>query len=287
MNQSTDLSDHSIGTLLAFGAQQLAGDPKLRLFESQVLLAHTLGKQRSFLHAWPEHVVLAGEAEAYIARLRRRKAGVPIAYLLGYREFWSRRFVVNESTLIPRPETELLVETALNVLPKDTPLHVADLGTGSGCIAISIALERPQCSVVATDISADTLATARTNAQLHQCDNLDLRLGDWLAPLHNEKFALIVSNPPYIAEQDWHVHHTDIAHEPRRALTSGPSGLTAIREICSLAPKFLHHRGALMIEHGFDQGPQVAQIFEQHHFQEVHTYQDHAAHPRVTVGTWL
>jgi len=252
--------------------------------EAELLLAHVLGRPRSWLYAHGDDEI----GEAVVARfaqlLARRKAGEPVAYLTGRRGFWRFDLQVGPETLIPRPETELLVELALGRLPLGVPCRVADLGTGSGAIALALAHERPDAHVVATDASAGALEVASASARALGLDNVTFRLGDWLAPLAGERYELIASNPPYIRDDDPHLGRGDLRFEPSSALASGCDGLDAIRVIAREAPAHLSPRGWLLVEHGWDQGEAVRALFEDAGLHEVETVRDLEARDRVTLG---
>jgi release factor glutamine methyltransferase len=214
----------------------------------------------------------------------RRAAGEPLAYLTGRREFWSLDLAVTPDVLIPRPETELLVELALQRIPRNVKVDIADLGTGSGAIALALAHERPLTRVLATDASAATLTVARDNAARLRNGNIEFAQGDWCAALGNRKFDLIVSNPPYIADKDAHLQQGDLRFEPRAALASGADGLDAIRVIVHGAPAHLKPGAWLMFEHGHEQGLAVRDLLEKSGFVEVFTERDLEGRERVTGG---
>jgi release factor glutamine methyltransferase len=252
--------------------------------DAAMLLAHVLGQPRSWLHAHGDDDVADAAAARYGELLARRMAGEPVAYLTGTRGFWRFDLRVTPDTLVPRPETERLVELALERLPADRPLRIADLGTGSGAIALALAGERPRSRVVATDASAAALAVARGNAEALAIGNVEFREGDWLAPLAGERFELIASNPPYIALGDPHLGEGDLRFEPARALSSGNDGLDAIRVIVSAAPAHLVAGGWLLLEHGWEQGDAVRGLMEQAGFSGVSTERDLERRERVTCG---
>jgi release factor glutamine methyltransferase len=224
------------------------------------------------------------ELLANIELMQRRLAGEPVAYLLGHRGFWTLDLAVSPATLIPRPETELLVELALARLPVDTALAVADLGTGSGAIALALASERPQVDVTATDLSAAALDMARGNAARNGLARVRFVQGAWFAPLQGMRFDLIASNPPYIASNDPHLQQGDLRHEPATALASGIDGLDDIRLIVADAGAHLLPGGWLLIEHGWDQGAEIRALFEHAGFEQVHTERDLEQRDRVTRG---
>lgn len=253
-------------------------------FEAELLLAHGLGRSRTWLYAHRDDRLPVAEAARCEALFARRAEGEPVAYLTGRRGFWAFDLRVTPQTLIPRPETERLVELALERAPPDRDLRIADLGTGSGAIALALAHERRRARVVATDISAGALEVARANARMLGLDDLDFRQGDWLAPLAGERFDLIVSNPPYIAEGDPHLRRGDLRHEPARALASGLRGLDAIAIIARDAPAHLHAGGWLLIEHGWEQGAAVRALLADAGFGDLSTERDLEGRDRVTIG---
>ncbi len=252
--------------------------------DAEPLLAHVLGRDRAWLFAHATDEVAADAAASFRALVGRRAAGEPVAYLTGRRGFWTLDLEVTADTLIPRPETELLVELALARIGPDRPARIADLGTGSGAIALALASERPAAAVVATDVAKATLAVAVRNAQAHGLDNVWFRRGDWAEALGHDRFDLIASNPPYIAEGDRHLGEGDLRHEPPRALSSGADGLEAIRTIVAAAPRHLVPGGWLLLEHGLEQGPAVRALLEQAGFIDVQTERDLEQRDRVTLG---
>lgn len=274
-----------IAYALSRAAEMLAAvsdDPRL---DAEILLAHITGKNRSHFRAWPEKE-LAPEDEAEFWRLvAQRREGVPIAYLTGMREFWSCEFQVSPAVLIPRPETETLVEWALSIVPPDRTAHILDLGVGSGAIAITLAVERPLARVTALDLSPAALAVAQRNAALHRAGNVRFLRSDWFAALSDdERFDLIVSNPPYIAETDPHLGRGDVRFEPPLALSSGPDGLNDIRRIVRQTPAHLACGGWLLIEHGYDQGEAVRDLLRQAGLVAVASHADLQGHDRVSGG---
>jgi release factor glutamine methyltransferase len=272
----------SIRTLLEQASSEL-GTESARL-DAEVLLASCLGKPRSYLHTWPERSIDQRELECFGQLLRRRARGEPVAHLTGEREFWSLPLAVTPDTLIPRPETETLVEQALDKLPPDTPLRVADLGTGSGAIALAIATERPRCEIIATDISEPALTVARHNAERLGLDNVRFIAGDWCESLPAGRFDVILSNPPYVAERDPHLDSGDVRFDPRQALVAGPEGMDALRLIARCANDHLHQGGWLIVEHGYDQGGKVMQLLHAEGYSEISIHNDGAGLSRVTMG---
>ncbi|MBB5209013.1 peptide chain release factor N(5)-glutamine methyltransferase [Chiayiivirga flava] len=272
----------TVAALLAHGAARLAHCDSRR--DAELLLEHVLGRDRAWLFAHAGDTVDAAAAAGFDDLVAQRVRGVPIAHLTGTRGFWTLQLRVTPDTLIPRPETELLVELALACLPADAPARIADLGTGSGAIALALACERPRASVVATDASAAALGVARDNAAGNGIDTVEFRHGDWFAPLAGERFDLIASNPPYIAAGDPHLWQGDLRFEPLSALASGHDGLDAIRRIVAEAPRFLRPGGWLLLEHGFDQGASVRALFDAAGFASCDTRQDLERRDRVTLG---
>jgi len=271
----------NVRDLLAAASRQLGG---ARL-EAELLLAHALGVSRARLYAWPEHEPEPKQREAFDRLVAARERGEPIAYLTGRREFWSLDLAVTPDVLIPRHETELLVELALDRIARDRKVRVADLGTGSGAIALALARERPLARVTATDASAAALDVARRNAARLGIGNVAFAVGDWYAALGDARFDLIVSNPPYIAAGDAHLAQGDLRFEPATALASGADGLDAIRRIVADAPEHLADGGALLLEHGFDQSLRVRALLDAAGFQNVTSVSDNGGHERVTLGT--
>lgn len=252
--------------------------------DAEWLLAHVLQKSRTWLYTHGETVLEFNDIATFEALVQRRLAGEPIAYLTGRRGFWSLDLEVTPDTLIPRPETELLVECALARMPVDRACGVADLGTGSGAIALSIAHERPHAHVIATDASKAALAVAQSNATRLGIASVEFRHGDWLQALNADTFNVIVSNPPYIADGDPHLRQGDLRHEPALALSSGCDGLDAIRQIVRAAPNHLESDGWLLLEHGWEQGDVVRRVFQSAGFVDVTTKRDLEDRERVTMG---
>lgn len=250
--------------------------------DAEVLVRQAGGATRAELMTHPERP-LSAPACAELARLvARRRRGEPVAYIAGRREFWSLDLQVSPATLIPRPETELLVERALARIPSSGAWSVADLGTGSGAVALAIAHERPAARVVATDCSETALAVARANARRLGLLRVEFCSGSWLAPLHGRRLHMIVSNPPYVRADDAHLLTGDVRFEPRTALVGGADGLEAIRQIVAAAPAHLSRAGWLLLEHGFDQGADVRALLAGAAYRDIRTYRDLAGNDRVT-----
>jgi len=255
--------------------------------DAELLLLHVLQRPRSWLFAHADDVLDEEARAAFSALVERRAAGEPVAYITGRRGFWSLDLEVTPATLIPRPETELLVELALERLSPETECRVADLGTGSGAIALAIASERPQARVLASDASEAALAVARRNAQSHGLANVEFVQGDWLAPLAGRRFTLIASNPPYIEVDDPHLAQGDLRFEPSSALASGADGLDDIRRIVDDARDHLEPGGWLLLEHGWNQSDAVRGLLETAGYAEVFTAQDLESRDRVSGGRRL
>jgi release factor glutamine methyltransferase len=254
--------------------------------DAEVLLAYALDKSRSWLIAHADDALSAEYASAYAVLVEQREAGEPVAYITGRRGFWTLDLEVTPATLIPRPETELLVELALERVPIDKPAKVVDLGTGTGAIALAIARERPCAQVVATDASAEALVVARHNAERHGIKNVSFTHGDWFTPLGEQRFDVIVSNPPYIESRDPHLNQGDLRFEPISALASGEDGLDDIRRIVRDAGRHLLPEGWLLFEHGWDQGEAVRMLLCNASFAKVSTQRDLEQRDRVTMGWW-
>ena len=251
--------------------------------DARVLLRAALGASAAHLAAHPEQVLTSTESERYHAWVERRRAGEPVAYLIGEREFYSLAIKVTPAVLIPRPETELLVEAALELSATDVPVRVLDLATGSGCVAVAIGRHRASARVAATDISRDALTVARTNAEVHGVD-VEFIESDWFTALSGRRFDLIVSNPPYIAEGDSHLDSGDLRFEPRNALVAGPDGLACISTIVSQADVHLVPGGWLLLEHGFDQAARCRELLQRAGFQQVTSRRDLAGIERISYG---
>ncbi|GLQ88616.1 peptide chain release factor N(5)-glutamine methyltransferase [Dyella flagellata] len=254
--------------------------------DAEVLLCYALSKPRSWLIAHADDVLPVEHLLAYTVLIEQREAGEPVAYITGRRGFWSLDLEVTPATLIPRPETELLVERALQHLPTDRTCRVLDLGTGSGAIALALAHERPQAQVMATDVSADTLAVAQRNARRHHIANVGFAQGDWFVPVDGQPFDLIVSNPPYIESLDPHLQQGDLRFEPMRALASGADGLDDIRRIVRDAGRHLVPGGWLLFEHGWNQAEAVRELLRHAGFVELSTERDLEQRDRVSAGRW-
>lgn len=252
--------------------------------DAELLLSHATGWTRTSFRAWPERQPSPAAVAQYQALVQRRAAGQPVAHLLGEQEFWSLPLKVNASTLIPRPDTECLVEAALELpLPPDS--KVLDLGTGTGAIALALASEKPGWTVDACDSQEQAVALASANAAALALP-VTVVVSDWFSGLPSTDYNLIVSNPPYVAAQDEHLGRGDVRFEPASALVSGPDGLDDIKHLVATAPGWLGNGGWLMIEHGYDQGQAVRRLFIEAGFENVETRQDYGQRDRFTLGCW-
>lgn len=278
MNCIQDALQHAVRLLSALPQ----AEPGL---EAQLLLCEATGKDRSHLHAWPAKPLDPQQQVAFQALLHRRLAGEPMAYILGCREFWSLDLRITPDVLIPRPDTELLVEQALELFPSGHPIQAADLGTGSGAIAAALAHERPAWHILATDLSQAALALAQENFKRLGLHNVEPRAGSWCLALPGQPMLdLIVSNPPYVAAGDLHISRGDPSQEPQSALVSGPDGMDAIREIATQAPTHLEENGWLLLEHGFEQAQQVRETLHRAGLRRIATKRDLAGLERITLG---
>lgn len=266
-------------------ADRLPDSTSARL-DVELLLSSVLNRPRSYLHTWPEYELSPEELSGFHAILARRRCGEPMAYILGRCGFWSMNLMVNEHTLIPRPETELLVEAALQRQVHDSA-EILDLGTGSGALALALALERPGWRVSAVDCSEATLQVAESNRREQGLSNLQLIQSDWFSALENQHFHLIVSNPPYVAEGDLHLKQGDVRFEPLTALASGQDGLDDIRHIATHSPEHLRLGGWLLLEHGWNQGQAVRELLQESGLSVVESLRDLAGHERITLGCLL
>jgi release factor glutamine methyltransferase len=275
----------SIKALLTEASGSLQTISDSALLDSEILLSLALNANRSYLRAWPDRPVEAEQLKRFLLLLQERQKGTPIAYITGVREFWSREFYVTPDVLIPRPDTELLIDLCLKLMPADKPtVKIIDLGTGSGNIAITLAAERPNAEVWASDSSPAALLIAQRNAKKHTIYNIRFYLSDWFASIPENQFNLIVSNPPYIAPQDAHLKQGDLRFEPHSALSANEHGLEAIKNIADAARHYLEPGGHLLIEHGYNQEQSVRLIFEDFNYQNVFNYTDLSGQPRVTYG---
>ncbi|MGH8140863.1 MAG: peptide chain release factor N(5)-glutamine methyltransferase [Steroidobacteraceae bacterium] len=277
----------TVGALLAQGIHRLqeASGESAVMLDAEVLLAHAMAMSRAQIKSHPETMPSAARARRYAELIERRAGGEPVAYITGHREFWSLQLGVSSTVLVPRPETELLVERALVARPDRTG-RIADLGTGSGAIALALASARPEWQITATDVSEEALATARTNAAALGLGQIEFVAGSWFEPLAGRRFDLVLSNPPYVAEGDPALLHTALKHEPRLALAAGVDGLACLRIIIQWAPRYLERHGWLLLEHGSVQAAAVARELVVRGFRYVRSHRDLAGHERMTEAQW-
>lgn len=270
-----------IDQLLAHATQ--IDSPTAQL-DAELLLAYVLDKPRSYLFTWPEKTLSEAQSQTFMALLERRQRGEPVAYLLGRQGFWTLDLQVAEHTLIPRADTELLVEAALQLTDADSPLQVLDLGTGTGALALALASERPQWTVTGVDRIESAVTLAQSNQQQLQLSNVRFLVGHWFSALTDQRYDLILSNPPYIADTDPHLQQGDLRFEPLSALVSGADGLDDLRLIIAQAPNYMTANGWLLLEHGYDQAGAVSALLQQAGFVEISSQRDLGGHERVTLG---
>jgi len=273
----------SIRDLLQAASACLPDSGTARL-ECEILLCNVINQERHFLYAHPESTISESELADFNSLITKRAAGFPVAYLTGTREFWSLQLEVNQQTLIPRPETELLVELVLATTRIDSQASILDLGTGSGAIAIAIASERPACNIIASDVSLPALSMARQNASRLGLNNICFVSSDWYSSLGPQRFDLIISNPPYVESNDSGFTSGDIRHEPRIALDGGLHGLDSYHRVIPAATAFLKGGGKLLLEHGHNQAEAVRELFQHSHYLNIETKQDYAGLDRVTLA---
>jgi len=271
---------------LDWATQELTTNHDTAKLDSEVLLAKILNKDRSYLYTWPEKNLTSEQIQQFKTTIDKRKTGIPVAYLVSKKEFWSLELTVSEDTLIPRPETELLVEQALTLIPDNESWQIADLGTGSGAIALAIASERKQCHLTATDKFLPALNIAKKNAQLNNITNITFVQSDWFLSLAKQQFNMIISNPPYVADNDPLLLQGDVRFEPATALQSGNDGLDDIRFIIKNAGSNLVKDGWLLLEHGFEQHESVQKILSDNNFKNITTVNDLSGHPRVSLAQY-
>lgn len=274
---------NTVAETLQSGARSLLSHSDSPRLDAELLLGKILGLSRAGLIARGNEPVAIECEQTYASLIEQRLQGAPVAYLTGTREFWSLALRVTSAVLVPRPETEVLVELALQRLPRDRSSSVLDLGTGSGAIALAIASERPRSRVTGIDISPPALEVAFQNSRDLGLSRIDWRLGSWFAPVPGERFDMIVANPPYVAAADPALEK--LTAEPTIALCVGPTGLEAISAIAGGAAAHLQNQGWLILEHGSDQAADVAQLLERHGFTSICSHPDFSGKPRVTLGT--
>lgn len=270
----------SIEKALSAATEKLRGVSEAARLEAELLLARAIDMPRSFLFAHPEDELDDDALQRLDETIVRRLAGEPMAYITGSKEFWSMELAVSPATLVPRPETELLVDIALRDIPRKAEWQILDLGTGSGAIALAIARERALCSITAVDISAEALAVARENANRNTIGNVEFREGDWTAPVVDRKFRVVVSNPPYVCAGDEALDA--LRAEPLSALAAGADGLEAITVLARDCPAIIEDDGVLLLEHGAEQKESVAELLMSYGWERIQCYDDYSGLPRVT-----
>ncbi len=271
----------TVHALLTSAAQSLTGIDSARL-DAEILLASSMNTDRATLYTRPGQEVADDVVTHFHSLLSKRRENYPVAYLVGSKEFWSLELKVDRNTLIPRPETECLVEAALEIIPEHQSYDILDMGTGSGAIALAIARERPHINVLAIDISVETLANARDNAHEHDIRNVEFRRSDWFSEVQGLQFDMIISNPPYVESSDIGFISGDIRYEPRLALDGGQHGMRAIMHLIPASRNFLRPMGHLILEHGYQQAGEVQALFNTSHYREVYTGQDYAGLDRLS-----
>nr|WP_324258489.1 peptide chain release factor N(5)-glutamine methyltransferase [Cellvibrio fontiphilus] len=280
------MRDISVAQCLQLAGELESISDSARL-DIELILCHVLQKNRTYLFTWPDKKLSAEQEAIFLQLFNRRKSGEPIAHIIGQREFWSLPLAVNNSTLIPRPDTELLVETLLELFAQDSPQQMRqclDLGTGSGAIVLAIASEKPHWKLLGVDFSADAVALARHNCEQLGFKQVTIEQSNWFTQIPPQKFDVIVSNPPYIDPQDPHLEQGDVRFEPRSALVAENSGLADIELILQQSWNYLHECAWLLLEHGFDQAQAVRNLFFQQGFVQVETRRDLGGNERITLG---
>ncbi len=267
-------------------ALQDANRINIDLLDAELLLAHTLKISRTNIISRPERILTGAEAEVYKGLIERRSRHEPIAYLLGTKEFWSLDFIITSDVLIPRPETECLVQELLEQIPIDKSLDILEMATGSGVIACALASERPKVNITATDKSKKALAIAKHNVENQGHKNIKLVHSDWFSSLGKSKFDIIVANPPYLAESDHHLQK-DLLFEPKRALVAGKTGMEAYNAILDKVQKHLNSSGMIIFEHGFDQDITLKSLLKERGFLGIVSKLDYAGMPRMTIARTL
>ncbi|MGB0895618.1 MAG: peptide chain release factor N(5)-glutamine methyltransferase [Parashewanella sp.] len=273
----------SIGHAIQWGFSQLSEHSESAQLDAEVCLQHCLNKNRTYLYTWPDKNLTANQWQAFANMIAKRKLGQPIAHIIGEREFWSLPFLVNETTLIPRPDTEILVETALN-LPLAEDARILDLGTGTGAIALALASEKPQWKITAVDKVADAVTLAKANQARLSLPQVEICQSDWFSAIKQSKFDLIVSNPPYIDHKDHHLTQGDVRFEPLSALTANEQGFADLFHIASHAKQHLTENGYLLMEHGYKQGLTLRQKMSELGYLDVGTIRDFGSNERCTLG---
>lgn len=285
MTESLAASGLTIAAAMA-KRQQLRGISDTPDLDLALLLCHCIAKPRSYLYSWSERELDASQEQQFLALLDRRIAGEPIAHILGERDFWSLRLAVSPLTLIPRPDTECLVERAIDMLDGQRAPRVLDLGTGTGAIALAIASERADAVVLATDFSAEVLTLAEQNRNTLKLNHVQLMCSHWFESIPAQRFQLIVSNPPYIDPQDPHLIEGDVRFEPKSALVAEDGGMADLQRIISAAPDYLESGGKLLLEHGYNQAELVRECLRERGFVDVGSQVDYGGNERISWGMW-
>ena len=280
------VSSMTLANLIAYGEELLSPQSDSAKLDTEILICFVINKERSFLLTWPEKQLSQEQAKHFIELMLRRVAGEPIAYIVNLREFWSLPFQVSPATLIPRPDTEVLVEQVLSQHVNEN-LTCLDLGTGTGAIALALASEKPQWIIEALDFNHDAVELAKRNAKNLNLSHVDIYQSDWFSCVSADKsFDIIVSNPPYIDANDHHLSEGDVRYEPKTALVAADSGLADIKVIANQARKFLNAGGFLYIEHGFEQSLAVKQILADFAYSEIETIKDYSNNDRITLACY-
>lgn len=275
----------TLKTLLHKATLKLKSQFTSARIDAEVLLCYALKKDRNYLYSYPEASLTTDEKDLFESLINKRLEGIPIAYLVGEREFWSLQLKVNSSTLIPRPETELLVELSLEALKSKKEAHILELGTGSGAISLALAKERPELQILAVDKSKEALAVAKFNADNYQLNSIEFAYSDWFKEIDSKQsFDLIVTNPPYIADNDPHLKEGDLRFEPLTALASGTKGLDDIEQIIKEALSRLNIGGSLLIEHGFSQKLAIQSMLKDYGYKKIESWKDWQGLDRVSGG---
>ena len=277
----------NIQQALQQASQNLAESSPTARLDAQVLLTHVIQCNTAHLLAWPEKKLSEEQISAYQRLIQQRQQGLPVAHLTGSREFWSLNFSVNNSTLIPRPETETLIEFILDKFSDREKIKLLDMGTGTGAIAITIATEKPGWKIFASELSADALKLAIDNSNTHQTDNISFVQSNWFNNIKHNDFDIIVSNPPYIANGDPHLLAGDVRFEPQSALSAGETGMDDIEHLCAHATNYLTKNGCLIVEHGYNQKQLVSACFAKNGYVEIEHKNDLSGHIRMTAGKKL
>jgi len=279
------MEHNTIAHWVTYGQEQLVSCSDSAKLDAQILLAFVLDKERIYLLTWPENTLSNDAIQLYLALLQRRVSGEPIAYIIGVKEFWSLPFKVSPATLIPRPDTEVLVESVLEHFGELDSIHCLDLGTGTGAIALALASEQPHWKIDAIDFNIDAVKLAKQNAQNLGLTHVNIFQSNWFSAVNERKFDVIVSNPPYIDALDEHLNQGDVRFEPESALIADEQGLADIKHIAQQALKFLNTSGTLFFEHGFEQGKAVRNILMALGYENTKTVRDLNNHERITWGT--